>query len=169
MENQELPKSGRPRWLGWGLAALLVVLLGAILVLFTPIGFTVGGQSWSEFRNAGEYDRHRDRYDAIVAALRAKVTAPGDPRYFYITPEKDPATLREVDPEKEPDLFLRVREREILWAQLEPSGRFVVRICTYSMGHAGVYGLVYSSAAPPPGELQHRFGTDGRVAQVAPN
>lgn len=129
----------------------------------------IGGQWWCEFRNRGEYGRHHDRYDAIVAALRSKVMAPSHPRTFYITPEKDPATLREVDPEKEPDLFWRDREREIIWVQLEPSGRFVVKICTYSMGHAGVYGLVYSSTSPPPGDIERSFGADGHVAQVAPN
>lgn len=123
---------------------------------------------WCEWRNAGEFARHQERYEAIVRAISSKGISQGRPVPFAISRDKDPATLRVIDDEKEPDLFLRENETNLVMAMVE-NGRLTVRICTYSMGHAGVYGLYYSGGPPVKGEVENSFGMGARIAPVATN
>jgi len=93
----------------------------------------------------------------------------GESTTFLISEDKDPATLRVITHEHEPDLFTRSNETNLISARRTAQGRLTVGICTYSMGHAGVYGLYYSSGTPDPREVENSFGMGGRVAPVAPN
>ena len=76
--------------------------------------------------------------------------------------------MRAIDREHNRDLFTRGDETRVVMAETDPEGKLVVKVCTYSMGHAGVYGLVFSSGPPGPGEIENAFGADGNIAQVAP-
>jgi hypothetical protein len=82
---------------------------------------------------------------------------------FRVDSNKSVATLRPI-----PD-FDRGSEVDTIIAERKPDGRLTLRICTYSMGHAGVYGLYYSGGTPAKDEVQYLFGIDGRVAFVGPN
>ena len=142
------------------------------LLLISPVGFFFMiplGQTWCEFRNAGEFGRHQARYEAVVKAIAAKSVPPGRPVTFLISPDKNATTLKAIDFDHDSEMFDRSNETNLIQASVESGGRLTVRICTYSMGHAGVYGLYYSSGPPGKGEVENSFGMGGRIAPVAPN
>jgi hypothetical protein len=107
---------------------------------------------------------HLDRH-GLKPSRRCSSSGTG----LVIAPDKDPRSLRVIDPEKETDLIVRENETNLIQAVRTRDGRLTVTITTYSMGHAGVYGLFYSSGPPAPGEVEHAFGIDGRIAPVAPH
>jgi hypothetical protein len=173
METVSPPKKRNLRpWIVVPFGCLGSLIILGIIVLITPMGMFVaavlGGQAWCEFRNRWEFSLHHARYEAIVQAISKKAIPAGMPSYFAISKDKDPTTLRVIDPERDQESFDRSNETQVVEAWSYPGGRLSVRICTFSMGHAGVYGLVYSSGPPEPGEIERSFGVGGHVAPVAP-
>lgn len=162
--------ANRPRIWWWALGALGGLLVLGSLVRFTPLLLIVipFEQSRNERRNADEYGRHRNRYDGIVKAISATAIPQGEPMMFLISPDKDPATLKRIDFERDRGLITRSNETNLIRAMIHPNGRLTVAICTYSMGHAGVYGLYYSSGPPAPSEVENSFGVGGWTKSVGP-
>jgi hypothetical protein len=124
---------------------------------------------WCEWRNAGEFDRRRVRYEGIVRVVSGMTILSGKSITLSIDPDKNPSTMKVVDYERQPELFTRANETNLVSADRRPDGRLTVRICTYSMGHAGVYGLYYSGGTPAAGEVENSFGIGAHVEPVAPN
>jgi hypothetical protein len=144
---------------------LLILLVSPVGLLLIPLR-----QVWCEYRNESSYSRDPQRYEAIVRHLAAlKLPSRGQPYCFSISPKKEAHTLHRVDPATASPAFDRASETELVMAFVDDGGRLGVRICTDSLGHAGVYGLYYSSAPPAPGEVENSFGMGGRTKLVAPN
>lgn len=165
-EHTPGPSPVRRPWLGCSLVVVGFLVLLAVLILIGPLGFIMRihlEQRKCEALNEGEYARHRMEYEAIIRAIQSMPNAVGPSTPFRINPDKNPASLRPIA------TFDRGTWENVVEAQKRPDGRLTVRICTYNLGHAGVYGLYYSSGPPPSGEVENSFGIDGHIAPVAPN
>ncbi len=152
-----------------------LILAGlALLVCFTPLSLFVvipAGQHWYSWRNRTEFDRHRERYEEIVRVLEAETGLPLNRVVTYsLGPDRDPASLRALSPaESEAEEYALARASRIVSARRTGDGRLLITIRTYDYGHAGAYGLVYSSGPPLPWELSNAFGGGGIVTPVSPN
>lgn len=153
-------RPARRQWRRYIRNALGCIAVIGVLLYFTPIGIPCH-QSWYEWRNRGEFDRHRNSYEALVRAIQAMKFPVDRPEFFRIDPDKNVATLRPAS-QSDPGSL-----ENLIVARRGPDGRLTVTICTYNLGHAGSYGLYYSSGPPSSGEVENSFGVDGRVAPVA--
>lgn len=161
----------------YGCAKVLLIIGGllsilAILVFFTPVGFFIvipATQHWYSWRNRGEFERHRNRYEGIVRVLENEKLAGDHFESFSLDPDLNPAGLRRMSRE---DLESRGyelgRSCRIVAARRENDGRLLVVIRTFDYGHAGAYGLVYSSGPPGPFDLKNALGDGGIATPVAP-
>ena len=122
--------------------------------------YVIVGHSWCSWRNEGEFDRHRKNYQGLVTAIQAMNLPTNQSVYLRVDPDKNPVSLR---PSSNFD-----KASEQIVARREPDGRLTLRVCTYSMGHAGVYGLFYSSGPPDKDEVKYSFGADGHIDPVGP-
>ena len=138
----------RRSWRSW-LALLALISVPVVLVLGPWIGFFAYAW-WADFWNPHELAFHRARYDAIVAKIGAVGLSPWESAAFWISPSKNPATLRRLS-ESENQRFTRADEEQLIHARLDAAGSVRVHIITYSFGHGGRYGLYYSS---PPATRQ---------------
>ena len=152
MEEGPRPKRSRRRLLGCVITGSLLALL---LICFTPLGipFIWGPRLWwANRQNLSEYERHRDRYDAIVNNLSGMKLDPGRGYRFLISHDLDPTTLRDAESSE---------ERSILVFR-EPDGLLMAMFPTRDFGHLGCYWLYYSNQP-----VQLNFGE--KATQVAPN
>ena len=127
--------------LGFSFGGCLFVLL---LFCFTPLGIPlIWGPRlwWANRQNLSEYDRHRVRYDAIVARLSDWKFEPGQRNLFTVSVDLDPASLKPVDFATGENWS----EGQSIQVWREPGNRLTVQFLTKDFGHLGQYWLYYCS------------------------
>ncbi|HVE41425.1 MAG TPA: hypothetical protein VNM14_16140 [Planctomycetota bacterium] len=132
----------------------------AMLVFFTPLSLPliwVPRLWWAKRQNEAEYDRRRDRYDAIVASIAARKFDPGRIYHFEVSPDRDPATLA-ADPTDHERLWT---ENRFIRAWRDEDGKLTIWFLTRDFVHLGSYWLTYCNR--PMIFLQER------ATPVAPN
>jgi hypothetical protein len=144
--------------LGFSIAGSFILVL---LVLFSPLGILlIGGPRlwWAKRQNEAEYDRRRDRYDAIAASIAARNFDPGRLYFFAVSSDRDPASLA-ADPADRERLWV---ENRLIQVMRDLDGRLTISFMTEDFGHLGSYWLTYCDRP-----IKH-FRQE-RATPVAPN
>jgi hypothetical protein len=147
------------RWL-WIVPGLL--LLGYIGWRVSPAGL-IYTHRWE---NEGDYERRRDRYEAILAALGGLKIPDGQIAHFYVDAERNPDSLRRLKVEELNDeRFDFIKTGRYLQVSRTSDGSLVAVFYNKDLGpFGGIFGTIHS-VSPPSATL----GLQGIFKKVAPN
>jgi hypothetical protein len=168
---------GYARW--WIAAAVFLLAVAGLIALALScripipiLSFEIPCMQWRAWTETkSELGRNRKRYEAIIRRIEAVGIARGSTADFILSADKDPESLAQLEPVslRSWDAGEMYRAGRVVEAERSPDGRLVVRIVVRSLGHADLYGLVYSSDPPDPWDLKGAFGIDGWPEQVDPH
>ncbi len=123
----EFNRAGCSRW-----AAVALIVLAAFYVwyLLQP-------------PSSLEFWLHRGRYEALVAAIKARGATLKPSNHYVIRQDLDPKTLIR------PSSAGGHRDWDRVYFSRSPSGQYEIDITTTDLGHMGYLGYIYSDGPQP--------------------
>lgn len=149
--------------LSWIRLLLVILFLGALgLPLYYPVLYI----HYTRWTNEDDYPKRKDRYEAIVAALKKQEIPERRMACFSISVDRDPASLKRIKDEDVNndrfELHKSGRSLDVAWLQ---DGSIVATFYNKDLwGFGGTFVTIHSPISPSSAQI----GLQGVFKQVAP-